>query len=105
MIADGERPTGEGVELLPEGAVAYRQQVRLPQHPVRLDRPRHWTVAVLAHHPHPRPDHLRRFQERAARVVQFADEPRQVTALRAETLRVVVEVRQVNERQVWFLLQ
>ena len=57
-------------------------------------------MAVLADDPDAGPGAPGGVEQRCAGVVEFADEPGHVAARRAEPLRVVVEVRQVDERQV-----
>ena len=101
VVADGEGPAAEGVEDLAERARAGP----------RAARPRGArdsagsagstsTVAVLADDPDPRPDGSGGVEQRGAGVVQLADQPGHVAAGRAEPLGVVVEVRQVDQRQV-----
>ena len=80
---------------------AGREQAGLAEDAVQIRTGRRdVAMAVLADDPDPRPDGRAASSNGAQAVVQLADEPGHVAARGAEPLGVVIEVRQVDERQV-----
>ena len=64
------------------------------------DRPGDVAMAVLADDPDPRADRSGRFEQGRAGGVELAHQPRHVAAGRPESLGIVIEMRQIDERQV-----
>ncbi len=100
VVADGQRPAAECVEDLAERARPDREQAGLAQHAIDRHRPADVDVAVLADDPHTGPGRSGGVDQRGAGVVQLADQPGHVAARRPEALGIVIEVRQVDQRQV-----
>ncbi len=104
VVADGERPAGEGIQLFAEWPVACVQQARCAQGQVQQNWLGRLHVRILVYHPHMGADPACRVQQRLTRRVQFTHQLRPITSLRPKPLRVVIQVRQINERQLrWSL--
>src|SRR5262249_44640237 len=60
-------------------------------------------MAVLAHHPNARSSLLRGVEKRRAGVIQLARQARHIGGFDPEALRIVVQVRQIDQCQLWML--
>ncbi len=100
MIADGERAARERIKDLAERTGSNIHEPGAAEHSVEQDRPVHVAMTVLAEHPDPRAGLLGGVEQRGASGIQLADEPGHVAPGRTETLRVVIQVRQINERKL-----
>ena len=99
MIADGEGPAAEGVQLLAERPAAGPPAARLCAGAIEVDRLIDLQMAVLADDPDA--DAPSRAASAAARRRRRARRPASASrSRRAESLRLVVQMRQVDERQV-----
>jgi hypothetical protein len=100
VIADREGTARERLQSFSERAGPDREEARLPQRPIGLDRTSDLHVAVFAHDPDTRADVPRRVQQRRGRFIQLGHQSRHSAAGWTKTLRVVIEVRQINESQI-----
>ncbi len=100
MIDDRKRPGSEQVRCFTERAWPHVHQPSLAQQAVQIDRPANLHMAVLADHPNRRPDGACGVEPGDTCVVQLLRHTLHVAALGTEALRVVIKVRQVDERQV-----
>ena len=99
MIGDGERRAGSGVEKLVPQLFAHRQQSVLPQCPIDVHGPRDVADAVLGEDDDRGPAFFVEPDEIRAQLVHLADVGQRARVARADTLQVVVEVRQIDQRQ------
>src|SRR5437764_1217239 len=100
MVADGERAARKRVEDLAEGPGADGKKPSFTQDAVQQHGPGDVAVPILAHDPDARTLLHRLVQERGTGVVELAYEPAQVAAGGTEALGVVIEVGQIDEREV-----
>ncbi len=100
VVADGECTAAERVEHLTKRARSHAQKPRLAKHAIQQDRPAHVDMAVFTDDPYARPDLLGGIEDRGTGIVQLAHETGHVATGWAETLRVVIQVRQVNQAQL-----
>ena len=100
MIAHGEGAAGEGIEIFAERSRPHRQQSRLAQRSIEQDGAIHLHMPIFADHPYTRADSARGVEQRSASVIQFAGQTGHIAARGAEALRIVIQVRQIDERQI-----
>src|SRR4051812_24420915 len=104
MIADGERPAAERIQLFTEGPVADGEQSRPAESAVRLYSTPDLQMRILVDHPDAGTRQLRLFEQGLAGGVQLADQARQVAMLGPQALGFVIQVRQVDQREVGSML-
>ena len=100
MVADGEGSAVEGIEGFAERSGTDVEKPRLAKLPIDEDGARDVAMPVLADDPNPRAGRFRGVEQGGGGGIEFADEPRHVGARYAEPLGIVVEVRQVHQREV-----
>ena len=100
MVADGEGAARKGLEDLAEGTTPDAQVAGPAEDPIDQHRSMDVAVTVFADDPHPGTGRPGSVEQGCTCGVELADKPRQVRARGTEPLGVVVEVRQVDERQV-----
>ena len=100
MVAHSERPAAEGVEHFAERPGRTFRNPALPQYAIDQNRPAHVAMAVLADDPHTRPAFTGRVEDDGTSLIQLADQPRHVAAGRTESLQVVIQMRQIDQRQI-----
>ncbi len=99
MIRDRERLRGTGIELLPSEFLPHGEQSRLAERAVDVHRPRHLGDSVLGQRYHRRTRSARGLDQLPAQRVHRRDLCGYRRVGGPETLQVVVEMRQVDERQ------
>src|SRR4051812_25819820 len=100
MVADGKGTTFESVELLAKRTTPHREQIRLPQYSIRLHCVTDSDVGAFVDDPDAGADYLGSIDDYAAGGVQLAHQSGQIAFIGTEPLRVVIEMRKINERQI-----
>ncbi len=100
VIADGEGRAGEGVKRLSKRSRTNVQETGPAEHAIDEDRSGHIAMPIFADDPDSCSHRSGPVQQRCASGVELTDKTGHIAARWTVALGVVIEVRQVNQREI-----